>query len=181
MTQAARARAPQSGDAASPRRPSWAGPLVAGLAFGLTYGITQRLVSLNVGELIRFGQGFDVQVFPGTSLESLRLRFGAADSELRGNLELQELERGKRFPTATSYGGETEPSWRSRSETESSPLRDRWPIVSGLHLFGSVSKHRTRAGLELLRFRWGRTSRSTANPMNALVACQILRSIPARP
>ena len=95
MTQAARARAPQSGDAASPRRPRWAGPLVAGLAFGLTYGITQRLVSLNVGELIRFGQGFDVQVFPGTSLESLRLRFGAADSELRGNLELQELERQK--------------------------------------------------------------------------------------
>ena len=96
MTQAARARASQSGDAASPRRPRWAAPLVAGLAFGLAYGVTQRLVSLNVGELIRFGQGFDVQVFPGTSLESLRLRFGAADAELRGNLELQQLERQKK-------------------------------------------------------------------------------------
>ena len=95
MTQVARPRSPQSGDAAAPRRPRWAGPLVAGLAFGLAYGVTQRLVSLNVGELIRFGQGFDVQVFPGTSLESLRLRFGAADAELRGNLELQELERQK--------------------------------------------------------------------------------------
>jgi len=93
MTQASRARAPQPADGAAPRRPHWAGPLVAGLAFGLAYGVTQRLVTLNVGELIRFGQGFDVQVFPGTSLESLRLRFGAADAELRGNLELQQLER----------------------------------------------------------------------------------------
>lgn len=75
------------------RRPLWAGPLLAGLCFGLAYGITHRLVALNVGELIRFGQGFDVQVFPGTSLDSLRLRFGATDAELRGNLELQQLER----------------------------------------------------------------------------------------
>ncbi|MFM8937154.1 MAG: hypothetical protein ACKOE9_09385 [Vulcanococcus sp.] len=75
------------------RRPIWAGPLVAGVCFGLAYGVSQRLLALNVGELIRFGQGFDVQVFPGTSLESLRLRFGAADDELRGNQELQELER----------------------------------------------------------------------------------------
>ena len=75
------------------RRPIWAGPLVAGVCFGLAYGVSQRLLALNVGELIRFGQGFDVQVFPGTSLESLRLRFGAADAELRGNQELQQLER----------------------------------------------------------------------------------------
>ena len=74
-------------------RPTWSAPLVAGLCFGLAYGVTQRLISLNVGELIRFGQGFDVQVFPGTSLESLRLRFGAADSELRGRLELDQLDR----------------------------------------------------------------------------------------
>ena len=102
MTQAARARATQSADAAPAPRPRWAGPLVAGLAFGLAYGVTQRLVTLNVGELIRFGQGFDVQVFPGTSLESLRLRFGAADAELRGNLELQQLERQKKDAAANS-------------------------------------------------------------------------------
>jgi len=95
MTQASPARASQPADATPLRRPPWTGPLVAGLAFGLAYGVTQRLVTLNVGELIRFGQGFDVQVFPGTTLESLRLRFGAAESELRGNLELQELERQK--------------------------------------------------------------------------------------
>jgi predicted lipid-binding transport protein (Tim44 family) len=71
----------------------WQGPLVAGLCFGLAYGVTQRLIHLNVGELIRFGQNFDVQVFPGTSLESLRLRFGEAAGEARGELELNELER----------------------------------------------------------------------------------------
>jgi hypothetical protein len=66
---------------------------VTGFCFALTYGVTQRLLALNVGELIRFGNGFDVQVFPGTSLESLRLRFGDAEAEIRGDLELQELQR----------------------------------------------------------------------------------------
>jgi hypothetical protein len=74
-------------------REIWKGPLVAGLCFGVAYGVTQRLLSFNVTELIRFGPGFDVQVFPGTSLESLRLRFGDAEAEIRGDLELQELER----------------------------------------------------------------------------------------
>ena len=69
------------------------GPLLAGLCFGAAYGITQRLMSFNVAELIHFGPGFDVQVFPGTSLESLKLRFGNAEAEIQGNLELQELER----------------------------------------------------------------------------------------
>ena len=71
----------------------WKGPLIAGLCFGVAYGVTQRVLSFNVAELIRFGPGFDVQVFPGTSLESLKLRYGAAEAEIRGDLELQELER----------------------------------------------------------------------------------------
>ncbi|WP_398328690.1 hypothetical protein [Vulcanococcus sp.] len=71
----------------------WKGPLIAGVCFGLAYGVAQRLLSFNVSELIRFGPGFDVQVFPGTSLESLKLRFGDAQGEIRGDLELQELER----------------------------------------------------------------------------------------
>lgn len=111
MTQAAQARPPQS---AATRRPApWTGPLVAGLCFGLAYGLTQRIVSLNVSELIRFGQGFDVQVFPGTSLESLRLRFGAAASDLRGNLELNELERQK----AGSQAQEDKPGLTTQQET----------------------------------------------------------------
>lgn len=93
MAQVGQAQSSPAAPAGRQRRSFWAGPLVAGLSFGLAFGLTQRLVSLNVGELIRFGHGFDVQVFPGTSLESLRLRFGAAESELRGDLELQELQR----------------------------------------------------------------------------------------
>jgi hypothetical protein len=74
-------------------RQIWKGPLLAGLCFGAAYGITQRFLSFNVSELIRFGPGFDVQVFPGTSLESLKLQFGDAAAEIKGDLELQELER----------------------------------------------------------------------------------------
>jgi hypothetical protein len=88
------AKTPPSSLPAAPRlRQLWQGPLVAGLCFGLTYGVAQRLLSFNVGDLIRFGSGFDVQVFPGTSLESLKLRFGDAEAEIKGDLELQELER----------------------------------------------------------------------------------------
>jgi hypothetical protein len=122
MTQAAQARPPQS-SARARRRPAWAGPLVVGLCFGLAYGITQRIVTLNVGELIRFGQGFDVQVFPGTTLESLRLRFGAAELELRGNLELNELERQK----AADQGPSEKPEVDAKPdpvEAETSPARD---------------------------------------------------------
>jgi hypothetical protein len=112
MTQAAQAHPPQSAATPSRRPPAWTGPLVAGLCFGLAYGLTQRIVSLNVSELIRFGQGFDVQAFPGTSLESLRLRFGAAESELRGNLELNELERQK----AASQTEEDKPGLTTQQE-----------------------------------------------------------------
>jgi hypothetical protein len=71
----------------------WWSPLVAGVCFGLTYGATHRLFSLNVGDWGGSRQGFDVQPFPGTSLESLKLRFGAPEAEIRADLERQELER----------------------------------------------------------------------------------------
>ena len=81
------------GPASQPRPRLWLGPLVAGLCFGLGYGLTQRLVDLNVTDLVRFGQNFDVQPVPGTSLESLRLRFGAEAQQIRGILDLDQLER----------------------------------------------------------------------------------------
>lgn len=93
MTQASEPSRAGSTSSAKPRSPLWLGPLMAGLGFGFAYGITHRLVDVNVGDLIRFGQGFDVQVFPGTSLESLRLQFGADADQLRGNLDLDQIER----------------------------------------------------------------------------------------
>ncbi len=86
-----------SPEAAAPQPPKrwapWVLPLVAGLAFGSGYGITDRLLALQAGGPLKLDQGFDVKPFPGTTLESLRLRYGADREELRGDLELIELER----------------------------------------------------------------------------------------
>ena len=86
-----------SASAAAPQPPKrwapWVLPLVAGLAFGSGYGLTDRLLALQAGGPLKLDQGFDVKPFPGTTLESLRLRYGADREELRGDLELIELER----------------------------------------------------------------------------------------
>ncbi|WP_087068228.1 hypothetical protein [Cyanobium sp. NIES-981] len=74
-------------------RNRWRGPLLAGFCFGLGYGVTQRLLALQLPGLVQLRQGFDVREFPGTSLESLRLRFGNDTQEIRGDLEVLELER----------------------------------------------------------------------------------------
>lgn len=73
-------------------RPRWQVPLLVGFCFGLGYGVTQRLLALQLPSLVRLGQGFDVRPFPGTSLESLRLRFGAENQEIRGDADLLQLE-----------------------------------------------------------------------------------------
>ncbi len=84
---------------APPRRGRfWLGPLLAGLCFGLGYGLTQRLLVLNVPGLVRFGQPFDLQPFPGTGLGSLRLRFGDEAQQIRGSLELDQLQRQPAAP-----------------------------------------------------------------------------------
>ena len=72
---------------------SWVGPLVVGVCFGLGYGLSQRLFNLQVGELVHFGRNFDVQPFPGSSLESLRLRFGASAESIRADLDSLEQLR----------------------------------------------------------------------------------------
>jgi hypothetical protein len=51
--------------------------VVAGLCFGLGYGITQRLLSLQLPTFVQLGQGFELRAFPGTALQSLRLKFGS--------------------------------------------------------------------------------------------------------
>ncbi|MFM7676695.1 MAG: hypothetical protein ACKO5F_14205 [Synechococcus sp.] len=78
--------------APKPRPNPWMAPLVVGLCFGLGYGLTQRLMALNLPALVHLGQGFSARPFPGTSLESLRQRFGAEGQEIRGDLDLLELE-----------------------------------------------------------------------------------------
>ena len=74
-------------------RPRWQVPLLVGFCFGLGYGVTQRLLALQLPSLVRLGQGFEVRPFPGTSLESLRLRFGAENQDIRGDGDLLQLEQ----------------------------------------------------------------------------------------
>lgn len=75
----------------------WLGPLLVGLAFGLGYGITDRLLRLNIGGWVPLGQNFDHRTAPGTSLESLRQRSGDLSGSVRGDLaaqaEQEALER----------------------------------------------------------------------------------------
>lgn len=105
---------------AQPRpRNRWRGPLVAGFCFGLGYGITQRLLALQLPGLVQLRQGFEVREFPGTSLESLRLRFGTDTEEIRGDLEVLELER-----QAAKRDNERKQEERKQAEAERARLAE---------------------------------------------------------
>jgi hypothetical protein len=101
-------------------RPRWRGPLVVGLCFGLGYGITHRLLALQLPSLVRLGQGFEVRPFPGTTLESLRLRFGAEGQEIRGDLDPLELEN-KPAPDPAEPIADPQPSPQPEPDLREAP------------------------------------------------------------
>ncbi len=70
--------------------------LLVGACFGLGYGVTQRLLRVSVSGGWQGHQLFGVKPFPGTGLSSLRERFGAERMQIRGDLDLLELERQKK-------------------------------------------------------------------------------------
>ncbi len=76
-------------------RPGWDWRVwwIVGLCFGLSYGAGLRLLSLGGEEERGNRQRFDVQAAPGTTLESLRQRFGGEAREIRGDLDLIDLEQ----------------------------------------------------------------------------------------
>jgi hypothetical protein len=98
-------------------------PLLAGVCFGLGYGLTHRLLALQLPSLVRLGEGFEVRPFPGTSLESLRLRFGDDSQEVRGNLDLLELER---------QTNADQPQARPTAEVDAGLVRDQLEAASDL-------------------------------------------------
>jgi hypothetical protein len=61
--------------------------LFVGACFGVGYGVTQRLMRVNVSGAWQGNQLFGVQPFPGTALSGLRERFGAEKMEIRGDLD----------------------------------------------------------------------------------------------
>jgi hypothetical protein len=80
----------------------WRRPLLVGVCFALGYGLTQRLLDLRLPGLVQWGQTFEPRDRPGTSLDSLRLRFGSEQQDLRGRLDLQELEAQQPGPEAAA-------------------------------------------------------------------------------
>ena len=70
----------------------WMGPLVAGVSFALAYGITQRLAAINLGDVIRLSPRFEQKQTPGVTLKEMRQRYGEQPSELRSDLDPQQLE-----------------------------------------------------------------------------------------
>lgn len=69
--------------------------LLVGACFGLGYGVTQRLLRVSINGGWQGNQLFGVKAFPGTGLPGLRERFGAERMQIRGDLDLLELERQK--------------------------------------------------------------------------------------
>jgi hypothetical protein len=74
---------------------------VTGFCFGVGYGVVHRLMTLQLPQLVQLDQPFAVRPFPGTSLESLRLRVGAAAGPIRADLGALELEEQQRREAAT--------------------------------------------------------------------------------
>ncbi len=88
-------RSPQGGRAARPIASAgwdWRVWLVVGLAFGIGYGVSYRLLNLAGPEGGGASQRFDVQPFPGTPLQSLRDRFGGEPRDIRADLDQLEQE-----------------------------------------------------------------------------------------
>jgi hypothetical protein len=73
--------------------------LVAGVCFGLGYGVVQRLMAVEFPQLVQLSQAFAVREFPGTGLEALRLRVGAEAQSIRGDLGVLELEKEEQEKT----------------------------------------------------------------------------------
>lgn len=115
----------------------WRRPLLVGVCFGLGYGLTQRLLDLRLPGLVQWGQSFDVREFPGTSLDSLRLRFGSNDQDLRGRLDRVEpqaetLDKPLADPTALAQPADqtAEPAAPESTAAPAAPSLPAPPTVS---------------------------------------------------
>jgi hypothetical protein len=82
----------------------------------LGYGITQRLLGLQLPTFVQLGQGFELRAFPGTALQSLRLKFGTEALPIRGDLEREQLEQESQ---AADPSGEPTKDGLGEAETRS--------------------------------------------------------------
>ncbi|MEI6030293.1 MAG: hypothetical protein WCQ20_03895 [Synechococcaceae cyanobacterium ELA739] len=101
---------------AGPR--SWRQLLVLGVCLGLGYGLTLRLLDLPMATGWKGVQRFGVKTFPGTELDSLRKQFGDRGEQIRGDLDLLELERQQQRDAAEVKKRQAEMTAREQDEQQ---------------------------------------------------------------
>ena len=96
----------------------WMGPLVAGVSFALAYGITQRLASINLGDVIRLSPRFEQKETPGVTLKEMRQRYGEQPSELRSDLDPQQLEFWRKSQEQADAAAKAKAEAEAKAERE---------------------------------------------------------------
>ena len=96
----------------------WMGPLVAGVSFALAYGITQRLASINLGDVIRLSPRFEQKETPGVTLKEMRQRYGEQPSELRSDLDPQQLEFWRKAQEQADAAAKAKAEAEAKAERE---------------------------------------------------------------
>ena len=97
------------------------GPLVAGVSFALAYGITQRLAAINLGDVIRLSPRFEQKQTPGVTLKDMRLRYGEQPSELRSDLDPQQLELWRKAQEQADAAAKAKAEAEAKAEREAAP------------------------------------------------------------
>jgi len=94
------------------------GPLVAGVSFALAYGITQRLTSIKLGDVIRLSPRFEQKETPGVTLNEMRQRYGEQPSELRSDLDPQQLEFWRKAQERADAAAKAKAEAEAKAERE---------------------------------------------------------------
>lgn len=92
--------------------------MFVGACFALGYGVTQRLMRVDAGLVWQGRQSFGVKPFPGTTLKALGERYGGDPMEIRGDLDLLELERQKQKEEKEVVAREAEIKRRDAEDQE---------------------------------------------------------------
>lgn len=100
---------------------SWRRAIGLGLCFGLGYGLTMRLLDLPIATSWKGVQRFAVKTFPGSELDSLRRQYGDRQGQIRGDLDLLELERQQKRNAAEL--GKRQAEMEAREQQESQALQ----------------------------------------------------------
>ncbi len=97
---------------------SWHRALGLGLCFGLGYGLTMRLLDLPIASSWKGVQRFGVKPFPGSELDSLRRQYGDRQGQIRGDLDLLELERQQKLNAAELAKRQAEMAAREQQQSQ---------------------------------------------------------------